>query len=145
MNLLLTGAFAGETYAPKVKWHSLEEGSRIAKEQKKPMVVDFAIAKGCPRCEFLQKNVYGNDEIVNKINSDFVPVWIDLGKSITPGEKALGDKYDFKNDCLLLFLDHKGNVLRDPEGKHMCFKENVTAGEFNRFLDYVKEKYVPAK
>ena len=51
-----------------------------ARAEKKPMLIDFAVAKGCPRCDFLQKNVYIKDEIVRKINSDFVSILIDLSK-----------------------------------------------------------------
>ncbi len=106
-------------YAEKVNWHILQKGLEKAKLEKKPILVDFGIIKGCPRCDFLLRNVYSNDVIVKKINSDFVPVFIDLSKELTPAEKALGEKYDYKNDCLLLFLDSEGNVMRDPEGKKL--------------------------
>ena len=96
----------------KVKWLPLKEGMERARVEKKPMLVDFAVAKGCPRCDFLQKNVYSKDEIVRKINSDFVSILIDLSKKLTPEEKALGEKYDYKSDCLLLFLDYEGNVIK---------------------------------
>ena len=80
-------AWAEERYAEKVKWLSLKEGMERAKVEKKPMLVDFAVAKGCPRCEFLQKNVYSKDEIARKINSDFVPIFIDLSKNFRPRKR----------------------------------------------------------
>ncbi len=130
-----------EKYAEKVNWHSLEEGLQKAKIEKKPMIVDFGIGKGCPRCEFLQKNVYSKDEIVKKINSDFIPVFINLMKELTPEEKALGEKYDYKNDCLLLFLDSEGNIIKDPGGKKMCFADKVEPGVFMKYLEQVKTKF----
>ena len=86
-------------YALKVNWHSLKEGLRISGTLKKPLLVDFGVEEGCHRCKFMQKNVYGNDEILQKINSDFVPVFIHLNKYLTPQEIALGEKYDYKEDC----------------------------------------------
>jgi uncharacterized protein YyaL (SSP411 family) len=79
--ILSVNVWAEERYAGKVKWFSLNEGMEKARVEKKPMLVDFAVAKGCPRCDFLQKNVYSKDEIVRKINSDFVPILIDLSKN----------------------------------------------------------------
>jgi len=138
--LLTVSAWAHEKYAEKVQWMPLKEGMVKAKLEKKPLLVDFAVAEGCPRCDFLQKNVYSKDEIVKKINSDFIPVFIDLSKKLTPEEKALGEKYDYKGDCLLLFLDSDGNVIKDPEGAKMCFVDKVEPEVFIKYLEQVKNK-----
>lgn len=134
-------ALAEEKYAEKVNWHSLKDGMAKAGLEKKPVLVDFGIGKGCPRCEFLQKNVYSKDEIVKKINSDFVPVFVNLSKELTPEEKALGEKYDYKSDCLLLFLDFEGNIIKDPQGKKMCFVDKVEPEVFIKYLEQVKTKF----
>ncbi|TAL22588.1 MAG: DUF255 domain-containing protein [Nitrospirae bacterium] len=141
LSFLSLNSWADEKYAEKVNWHSLKEGMAKAKAEKKPALVDFGVIKGCPRCQFLIKNVYSNDEIVKKINSDFVPVFIDLGKDLTPDEKALGEKYDYKSDCLLLFLDSDGNIIKDPEGKKMCFADKVEPEVFIKYLEQVKTKF----
>jgi hypothetical protein len=133
----------GAAYAAKVNWHTLEEGSKLALAENKPCLVDFAVPEHCPRCDFLEKNVYSRDQIVAKINSDFIPIWIDLSKELTPEEKALGEKFDYQNECLLLFLDHKGTIIKDPEGKKMCFVEHIEPQVFIDYLDYVREKYLP--
>lgn len=136
---IFTGnAQAEEKYAAKVNWHSLKDGMAKARLEKKPVLVDFGVIKGCPRCEFLQKNVYSKNEIVKVINSDFVPVFIDLYKELTPDEKALGEKYDYKSDCLLLFLDYEGNVIKDPQGGKMCFVDKVEPEVFIRYLEQIK-------
>ena len=140
LSFLSLNSWAEEKYAENVNWRSLKKGMEKAKAEKKPMLVDFGIIKGCPRCEFLQKNVYSSDKIVEKINSDFVPVFIDLGKDLTHEEKALGEKYDYKNDCLLLFLDYEGNVIKDPEGGKMCFADRVEPEVFIKYLEQVKSK-----
>ena len=135
------------TYAEKVSWHTLAEGREIARSLKKPMIVDFAVPEGCDRCDFLQDNVYNKDEIVEKINADFVPIWINLDASshaLTEEEQKLGRKFDYRKDCLLLFLDHEERIIQDPEGKQFCFAEEVEPEDFMKYLDYVRTRYVPA-
>ncbi len=136
------------TYAGKVNWHTLAEGREMARSAKKPMIVDFAVPEGCDRCDFLQDNVYNRDEIVDKINADFVPIWVNLDgatHTLTEDEQNLGRKFDYRKDCLLLFLDHQEKVIEDPEGKQFCFVEEVEPGEFMKYLDYVRTEYVPAR
>ncbi len=138
-SLIGVSAFAKQKYADKVTWHSLEDGMRKAKKEKKPLLIDFAVPHGCHRCEFLQTKVYSINEIVQKINSDFIPVLIDLSSDLTPEEHELGERYDYKNDCLLLFLDYKGNVIKRPGGGIMCFPENIEPEVFIQYLEEVKK------
>ncbi len=123
-----------------VKWNSLKDGVAKAKAEKKPMIVDFFYGKGCPRCELLEKNVYSNPEIVRKINAEFVPVFVDLTKPLSEEEEELGKKYDYKRDCLMLFLDYDMDVLKDPSGRKMCFTDNIEADVFNSYLDMMKAR-----
>lgn len=127
--------------ASEVKWFPLKEGIERAKTEKKPVIVDFFYGKGCPRCEMLEKTVYGNPSIAKKIIDDFIPVRVDLTKKLTREEEELGNQYDFKNDCLLLFLDHNGNVIKDPSGKRFCFAESIKAEWFVKYLDMIKANY----
>ena len=127
--------------AEGVQWLSLKEGFAKAKLENKPSIVDFYYGKGCPRCEKLQKFVYDDPMIAKKINDDFVPIRIDLTKPLTAEEDALGKKYDYKMDCLLLFLDHNGDLITDNKGKRLCFVDNVEPGLFVSYLDEIKKKY----
>ena len=143
-----SGASGVPAYAGQVNWHDLEKGREMARAKKKPLIVDFAVPSGCDRCDFLQDNVYNRDEIVEKINSDFVPIWINLDASshtLTPEEERLGQKFEYRRDCLLLFLDHEERVIQDPEGKQFCFAEEIEPEVFIEYLDYVKTKYAPAE
>ncbi len=124
----------------EIKWLSLKEGTEKARVEKKPMIVDFYFGKGCPRCEALQKGVYDNPIIAKKIMDDFVPIRVDLTKKLSPEEEKLGNQYDFKNDCLLLFLDPQGTLIKDPSGKKLCFTENVEPDWFVKYLDTVKKQ-----
>lgn len=128
-------------YAWKVKWNSLDEGVKKARTVKKPMLVDFASHEGCPRCEFLQNNVYSKDEIVTKINRDFIPVLIYLGNDLTSDEQTLGEKHEFHNDCLLLFLDKNKEPIFDDQGKKMCFADEIEPQVFIQYLDDVIQIY----
>ena len=121
-----------------VKWSSLKDGMAKAKAEKKPMIVDFFFGKGCGRCEKLEKGVYANPQIAKKINEDFVPILIDLSKPLTKEEEELGNKYDYKNDCLMLFLDPDMTIIKDPSGKKMCFVEDIEPEIFIGYLDMIK-------
>lgn len=123
-----------------VAWMQLKDGAEKARLEKKPMIVDFFYGKGCPRCEMLQKNVYDDPAIAGKIMADFVPIRVDLSKSLTKEEVDLGNRFDYKNDCLLLFLNPDGEVFTDKAGKRLCFIDKVDPEWFVEYLDTVKEK-----
>ena len=140
--LFLILAVMAVSYAPasaEVKWLTLKEGTEKAKVEKKPMIVDFFYGKGCPRCEALQKGVYDEPSISKKIMDDFIPVRVDLKENkLTKEEDALGKKFDYKKDCMLLFLDSDGNVIKDPLGKRLCFVDTVEPKQFIEYLDMIK-------
>lgn len=121
-----------------VKWLTLKQGVKKSKIEKKPMIVDFFYGKGCPRCEELQSGVYDEPSIAKKIMDDFIPVRIDLREELTKEEEAFGNRFDYKNECLLIFLDSNGEVIKDPLGKRLCFIESVDPEQFIRYLDMIK-------
>lgn len=129
------------SYSPasaEVKWLPLKEGMEKAKVEKKPMIVDFFYGMECPRCAALQKGVYDEPSIAKKIMDDFVPVRVDLKKELSKEEEALGNKFDYKKDCLLLFLDSNGDIIKDPLGKRLCFIDTVEPKQFIEYLDMIK-------
>ena len=136
MVLFSSGVFGSS----EIHWFSLKEGTEKAKAEKKPMIVDFFYGKGCARCEVLQMGVYDNPVIAKKIKDEFIPIRVDLTKKLTEEEEQLGNKYDFKNDCLLLFMDYQGNVMKDPLGKRLCFADTVEPEWFVQYLDMVKKQ-----
>ncbi len=128
-------AASAKSGGPHINWHTLAAGRELAMREKKPMVVDFASGPGCPRCEQMSAGPYSNAEVISELNREFVPIRIDLSRPITPGELALGNRFNFRNDCLLLFLDYRGNPIADPiEGK-LCFVEAVNSKDFLKYLD----------
>ena len=137
--LLVLGLFVASSASAGdlVNWYTLNDGMARAKAEKKPVVLDFFYGKGCPRCEFLEKEVYSNPVIAKKIMEDFVPIRIDLKKKLSAEEQGLGEKYNFKNDCLLIFLDAKGDLVKEA-GKKLCFIDKVDPQEFIKYLDEAK-------
>lgn len=123
-----------------VKWYTLMEGQAKSKAEGKPVILDFFYGKGCPRCEFLEKEIYNNPAIAKKINADFIPIRVDLSKKLSSEEQTLGEKYSFKNDCLLVFLDLKGEIVKEAGGKKLCFIDKIDPDEFIKYLDMVKSR-----
>jgi thioredoxin-related protein len=132
--------FCAASVSAEVKWLSLKEGMEMAKAERKPMIVDFFFGKGCIRCEILQKEVYDNPTIAKKIMDEFVPIRVDLTQKLSAEEEKLGNQYDYKNDCLLLFLDHEGKIIKDPAGKRLCFAETVEPEWFVKYLEMIKKQ-----
>lgn len=128
-------ALATEMATGILPWLPLQEGMAKARAENKTMIVDFYYGKGCPRCEFLQSQAYDDPGIAEKIREAFIPIRIDLTTQLSPEEEALGKKFDFKNECLLLFLDPQGNVIVDPDGTKLCFIDKVDPDQFIRYLE----------
>jgi len=124
--------------AQEINWYKLSEGKQLAKEQKKPMMVDFYYSGECPRCRQMDE-VYRNPEIVGKLNADFISIRIELSGAISKEEDELGQKYGYGHDCLLLFLDYNGDVIEEA-GQRLCFVQAVDEKWFLEHLDLVKEK-----
>ncbi len=123
----------------KVAWCSLEEGKQLAWVQEKPMLVEFYVPAGCHRCELMDAQIYGNEEIARLINERFVPVRIDLTGTMTREEVELGRRYDYQYECLLLFLDAEGAVIEKAGGGRMCFAEFVSPEWFKGYLHHASE------
>ena len=122
-----------------VNWYSLAEGKELAWVQEKPMLVDFYVPEGCDRCESMVQEVYGNEEIAGLINERFVPVRINLAGNMSREEAELGRKYDYQYECLLLFLDHAGEVIEKAGGGRMCFAEFVKPEWFKEYLNHASQ------
>jgi thioredoxin-related protein len=141
LSILIVMVGYAVAFAEEVQWYSLKEGTEKAVSEKKPSIIDFWYGVDCPRCVRLQDDLYKNPLIAKKIMDDFVPIRIDLSKPLSPEEQALGEKFDYKNECLLIFLDHYGEVLSDSQGKRLCFIDAIDPDWFISYLDMVKNSY----
>jgi hypothetical protein len=120
---------------------AISEGSIKAKNVIRPRIVDSSHVNGCSRYESLQKNVYDDPLISKKIMDYFVPVKIDLTTPLAADEDAFGIKFSFEKDCLLLFLDHNGELISDSQMKKLSFDEKIDPKRFDSYLDMIKGKY----
>ena len=118
-----------------IAWRTLAAGKTEALERNMPVLVDFYVGPMCPRCNRLDQYVYGDAEAVARINRDFVPVRIDLSKILTPEEEELSKVLGTGGECMLAFLDPKGNAVTDVSGERICTMEELSKREFLEYLD----------
>ncbi|MBU0484328.1 MAG: thioredoxin family protein [Proteobacteria bacterium] len=123
----------------KINWRTLEQGKIEAAARQKPCLVDFYFGEQCHRCAMLEKQVYDNDRIASMINTKFIPVRIDLTRKLSPEEKALEDKMGSGGECMLLFLDQNGNVIKNQQGVPVCSMEMISPERFISYLDETLE------
>ncbi len=142
--ILLYAGLSTAAASGGITWNTLQDGQTRAKAEKKAMIVDFFYTLDCPRCAKLQNEVYENPTIAKKIMDEFIPIRIDLTKKLTREEEALGEKYDYKNDCLLIFIDYDNRLIKDQTGKKLCFIDKVDPDEFIQYLDQIRKTYAPS-
>jgi hypothetical protein len=88
----------------------------------------------------MAKYVWSNPQIAEAVERDFVLVRLDLTRTLGKDEIELGRKYDYNYDCLLVFLDHQGEVIEDVSGNRMCFADAIDPAWFLGYLDRAKEQ-----
>lgn len=140
LGAVLLAASAVDGGEGAIRWRSLSEGQRIARKERKPVVVDFYVPSSCPRCARMEQSVYSVPEVIERMNRDFVPVRIDLSRELDVWEKDLGERYGYREDCLLLFLDPDGRIVADPAGRDLCFADYIPPDRFMEYLDAAGRK-----
>jgi hypothetical protein len=135
--LLLSGPLIGNAGATTelVQWRTLMEGKKEARSRNMPVLVDFYVEHNCPRCEALDRQVYVNAYITNKINEKFVPVRVDLDKELNREEQALMDELKTGGECVLAFLNIDGTLICDKKGVPISSMEMIPPNKFNWFMD----------
>ncbi|MGH8014570.1 MAG: thioredoxin family protein [Candidatus Zixiibacteriota bacterium] len=125
---------------PEIKWLSYDEGLAKAKKEGKHLFIDFT-AKWCGYCKKMDASTFVEPDVVNLINSDFIPVKIDGdsekelnidGYKVT--EKNLSrQEYKVRGFPTFWFLDENGAKLGAVSGYQPA--PNLLAT-----LQYVKDK-----
>ena len=135
--LLLNVLMIGKATATSelVQWRTLKEGKIEARERNMPVLIDFYVEDNCPRCDALEREVYVNMYITNKINEKFVPVRVDLDKELTPEEQALMDELQTGGECVLAFLNADGTIIKDNKGATISSMKMLPPNKFNWFMD----------
>ncbi len=126
-------------WAGDINWRSLEQARVEAKEVGKPLMIDFYVSEACHRCMMMAMQVYAKPEISQYINVNFIPAKINISRTLTPEEHALGKKYDFNYDCLVVFETADGEVIEDVKLGRFCFVDPVDPKFFMGYLERANE------
>ncbi|HUB07910.1 MAG TPA: thioredoxin family protein, partial [Myxococcales bacterium] len=99
--------------ASAVAWvRDLDKGIALAKSSQKPAFIDF-YADWCGACKELDEKTYPT-AIVREAARRFVAIKVD-GTRSSDALDAIYDKYGIEGLPTVIFIDSKGNVLKDPK------------------------------
>jgi len=122
-----------------VNWYHYQEGMRQAKESNKPILLDF-YTDWCGWCKKMDKETYGNPDIQQFLNLNFIPIKINAeskepvkvdGKEMKM--KDLTRKYAVRAYPTIVFLEPDGTPIAPWAG----YSE---AASFRKVLGFIQEK-----
>lgn len=123
-----------------------EEGMKCAKEQNKPVLLDFK-GHACSNCKAMEANVWSHPEVLKKLKEDFIIIalyvddktklpeeeWItsnyDGKVKKTIGKKNLDfqiTKYQTNSQPYYILIDPDGNTLTPPKGMDLNVDNFIT-------------------
>lgn len=120
----------------RITWHDFDEGKERAIAENKLMVVDFWVGEGCHRCDVMAMKIWRDPKVVELMEEHFIAVRVDIERALPEGARALGKKYDYNYECLLVLCTPDGNAVEDSTTGRMCFSELITA---EWFVSYLKQ------
>ncbi|MFQ5837368.1 MAG: thioredoxin domain-containing protein [Thermoplasmata archaeon] len=89
-----------------IRWREWgEEAFKEARETGKPVLLDLS-AVWCHWCHVMDETSYSDDEIIQLINEDFVPIRVDIDK-----RPDIRERYNFGGYPTTAFLDADGGVV----------------------------------
>lgn len=108
------GVVTASAVPAKIAWiYSEEEALRIAKEQNKPVLIDF-YADWCTACVELDKYTFSDARVRELVSREFVALKID-GTDDTDEVLALQNKYGVVGLPLVTVVSPDGRQLPDPK------------------------------
>ena len=102
----------------KLEWiHSEEQGLALAKQENKPVLIDF-YADWCPPCHQMDKVTFQNKRVISELDR-FVAIKADVSRPDSPGQPA-GKKYNVSAFPTFVLIDTQGRQktvvgYQDPE------------------------------
>ncbi|MFC2137531.1 cytochrome c biogenesis protein CcdA [Bacteroidota bacterium] len=132
-----------------------EEGMKCAKDQNKPVLLDFK-GHACSNCKAMEANVWSHPDVLKRLKEDYIIIalyvddkaklpedeWItssyDGKVKKTMGKKNLDfqiTKYQTNSQPYYVLVDHEGNQLTSPMGM------DLYVDRFIEFLDEGKKNF----
>lgn len=112
MFLVLSLAYAWYSfYVPRndIAWaEDYTSAQQQAADSGKPMVLYFT-GEWCSPCRVMRRQVWADDEVKTSVNSEFVPVAIDVDN---PDNAAVLTRYNVGGAPVTIITDPEGNALR---------------------------------
>ena len=105
--LVFSGGCSEPAAEGGIAWiHSEEEGLALAKQENKPVIIDF-YADWCPPCKMMDKNTFPDPRVVKELGR-FVAVKADVTSPDSPGQPA-AKKYNVTGGLpTYVFIDSQG-------------------------------------
>ena len=89
----------------------LEKAFKDAKEQNKPVLVEFTGSDWCPPCKMMRKKVFSQKEFVTAASEDFILVELDFprgDKEVKAKNDPYAKKYEIKGFPTVILFDSEG-------------------------------------
>jgi thiol:disulfide interchange protein DsbD len=130
-------------------YYDYEQGLKCAKEQGKPVLLDFK-GHACANCKLMEAKVWSEPEVLRRLRDNFVIIGLYVDdRTLLPEtewttsaidgkiKKTIGKINEdleiakFKTNALPLYVitDHEGNPLNKP------MPTNMNIGEYKKWLD----------
>ncbi|BFZ16466.1 hypothetical protein BsWGS_19505 [Bradybaena similaris] len=100
-----------KTWGRNIKWVSLREGQKLAREQRKPAMIVFH-KPWCRACKALRPR-FANSQDIEHLSSDFVMISVEEDDSPKSSDLSPDGAYIPR----ILFLDPSGNVMKHVQAK----------------------------
>ncbi len=129
----------------KITWHRLIPGRMEAARNHKPCLVDFYYGPNCPRCAMFENRIYNDPEVIARVNRDFTAIRIDLRQPLNREERALAAAMQTNGECMLMFLNEAGKIVKTKGGTPICTMNKITRQQFISYLDKAMASLPAAK
>lgn len=124
-----------------VSWHNFNEGSKLAIDRKKPVLM-FFYADWCGWCRKMESEVFADPEVSRKLRDNYVSVRINTEQPATPTVQYKNRTYSHQEFLSMLgvqglptvvFMNREGGLVTKVPG---YIKKQV----FLPLLDYIQDE-----